>query len=150
MASAIMLAVVIYKNYRFKNNPLPLEIQEKIIKKQHYLRNLAFQKFGIKNYIPVIINDKMPDNLFGLAVFTKEREIKIILNQNRFQESVEYMIDYVLPHEYAHTVMFALGDFSQDDGGHTKKWQNICLALEGKKCDRYVNHKDVIFGKVPF
>lgn len=145
-----MLGIVSYKNYQFKNNPLSKEIQDKIKQKQYYLQELTFKKFGIKTYIPVLLNDKMPNNLFGLAVYTKEKKIKIVLNKNRFQENVEYMIEYVLPHEYAHAVMFAMKDFTKVNGGHTKKWQHICYMLEGKKCDRYVDHKDIIFGKVPF
>lgn len=92
----------------------------------------------------------MANNLFGLAVYTQEHKIKIVLNKNRFQESVDYMVDYVLPHEYAHALMFRFGDFTKKNGGHTKKWQKICLSLNGKKCDRYVKHNDIIFGKIPF
>jgi predicted SprT family Zn-dependent metalloprotease len=99
---------------------------------------------------PLYIVTKSQTIFFGLAIYTKSKEIAIILNKNRFQESVEYMIDYVLPHEYAHALMFKFGDFSKKDGGHTKKWQNICLSIGGKKCDRYVKHQDVIFGKIPY
>ncbi len=61
------------------------------------------------------------------------------------------MIDSVLPHEYAHAIMFILGDFSRQNGGHSKKWQEICISLEGKKCDRFVNHNDIIIEKTnPF
>ncbi len=145
-----MLAIVIFNNHKFKNNPLSFDIQKKIYDKKQHLRNLAYRKYGVKADFPVLISDKMPDNLFGLAVYTKKKEIKIVLNKKRFQESVEYMIDYVLPHEYAHAMMFHFKDFSSENGGHTLKWQKICLDLEGKKCDRYVKHKDVIYGKVPF
>ncbi len=145
-----MLAIVIFNNYKFKNTPLSWDIQKKIYDKKQHLRNLAYRKYGVSIDVPVLISDKMPDNLFGLAVYTKKKEIKIVLNKKRFQESVEYMIDYVLPHEYAHAMMFHFKDFSNENGGHTLKWQKICLDLEGKKCDRYVKHKDVIYGKVPF
>jgi Zn-dependent peptidase ImmA (M78 family) len=145
-----MLAVVIYNDHNFKKNPLSKDIQKKIYDKKEHLKTLAYRKYGVKADIPILISDKMPDNLFGLAVYTKKKEIKIILNKNRFQESVEYMIDYVLPHEYAHALMFYFKDFSSENGGHTKRWQQVCLELEGKKCDRYVKHKDVIYGKVPF
>lgn len=150
IASAAMLGIVIYNDQKFKNNPLSKEIQKKVFLKKQHLKLLAYKKFGINAEIPVLVSDKMPDNLFGLAVYTQKKEIKIVLNKNRFQESVEYMLDYVLPHEYAHALMFVIKDFSRENGGHTKKWQQVCLALEGKKCDRYVEHKDVIYGKIPF
>lgn len=150
VASTIVLSVVMYNDRVFKTNPLPKEIKEKVDIKKYQLIRIIKEKYGIYFNVPVLYNDKMPNNLFGLAVYSKDKKIAIILNKNRFQESVEYMIDYVLPHEYAHALMFKLGDFSQENGGHTKKWQNICLSLGGKKCDRYVKHQDIIFGKVPF
>ncbi len=60
------------------------------------------------------------------------------------------MINQVIPHEYAHAVMFHLNDFSKKQGGHTKKWQEICKNLNGIKCEQFVNHQDIIVGKIPF
>lgn len=139
-----------YKNYQFKNNPLDSKIQERINKKHRYLEHLAYQKFGIKRKIPVRISDKMPSKLFGAATFSKNSQIVVFLNKKRFQESLDYMIEDVLPHEYAHAIMFINGNFSDINGGHTKKWQNICKALNGLRCDRFVNNKDIIIGKTNF
>ena len=150
IASSIMLSIVIYRDISFKNNPLSSDIVQKIEQKKQHLVKLVYQKYGFYFDVPVLVSDKLPDNLFGLAAYTTAKEIKIYLNKKRFQESVEYMIDYVLPHEYAHALMFRFGDFSKENGGHTLKWQKVCLSLEGKKCDRYVKHQDVIYGKVPF
>jgi len=150
LSSVVMLGVILYNDSHFKNNPLSVDITKKIDAKNHEIVSLIKQKYGIYFNVPILISDKMADNLFGLAVYTAKHEIKIVLNKNRFQESVDYMVDYVLPHEYAHALMFKFGDFTKQNGGHTKKWQNICLSLNGKKCDRYVKHNDIIFGKVPF
>ena len=60
------------------------------------------------------------------------------------------MIDYVLPHEYAHALMFIFNKFPKQNAGHTKLWQKICLTLEGKKCDRFVKHNDIMMGKLDF
>ena len=57
------------------------------------------------------------------------------------------MIKDVLPHEYAHALMFVLGDFSNINGGHSLKWEQICKKLNGLKCDRFVNNHDIIIGK---
>ncbi len=35
------------------------------------------------------------------------------------------MIDYVLLHEYAHTIMFLLNDFTKENKGHSKRWQKM-------------------------
>jgi len=150
LSSIIILGIVIYKDMMFQNNPLSPEILKKIDDKKRHLQKLIYQKYHLNFTTPVQTSDKLPNNLFGVAIYTQQNEIQVILNKKRFQESEEYMIDYVLPHEYAHALMFKLGKFSQTNGGHTLLWQKICLDLEGKKCDRYVKHNDILFGKVPY
>ncbi len=96
--------------------------------------------------VPIKISNKLDDKKFGLAYYYNGR-ITIYLNKKHFLESSDYMINDVLPHEYAHAVMFAMDDFSDESGGHSKKWQNICIKLGGKTCKRYVNRMDIIIGK---
>ena len=139
-----------YENYQFKNNPLDISIQKRIQNKHKYLQSISNQKFGIKRNIPVLISDKMPSNLFGAATLSQQGKIQIFLNKKRFQESIDYMIDDVLPHEYAHALMFAFGNTTNKNGGHTLKWQNICKALNGLRCNRFVDHDDIIIGKTNF
>ncbi|WP_072682027.1 SprT-like domain-containing protein [Arcobacter sp. LA11] len=139
-----------YKNYQFKNNPLNQNIVEKINKKHKELEILTYQKFNIKRKIPVTVSDKMPSKLYGAATFSKSGQIQIFLNKKYFQESLEYMIDDVLPHEYAHALMFVKGNTTNQKGGHTKEWQNICKSLNGLRCDRFVNIDDIIIGKTNF
>ena len=147
--SLVLLGYIYYSNKQFNNNPLSYRILTKIKQKEYKLRKLILEKYGIKVNIPIKISSKIKDNLFGLAVYDNGN-IQIILNKNRFQESEEYMIDYVLPHEYAHALMFTFNNFSPNNGGHSKKWQKVCLSLEGKKCDRFVKHNDVVMGKMDF
>ncbi len=145
---SILLIYSVYNAYKFKNSPLEKNIQERIQKKYLYLQSLAYTKFGITRKVPLIISDKLPAKFFGIATYSKKTgKIEIYLNKNRFKESLDYMIDDVLPHEYAHAIMFILGDFSDENAGHSKKWQDICIALEGKKCNRFVNNNDIIFDK---
>lgn len=139
-----------YKNYQFKNNPINKTIQIRINEKHKYLEILTYKKFNIKRKFPVIISDKMPAKLFGAATYNTDKEIKIFLNKKRFQESIDYMINDVLPHEYAHALMFINGNHTNKNGGHTLKWQNICKKLEGQRCDRFVNNNDVVVGKLNF
>ena len=148
--SLIGLIYISYKDIMFYKNPLSDEILAKIDKKVFYLQNRVYQLYGVRVDIPVKIVNKIPDNLFGLATYSKNGQITILLNKNRFKENENYMIDYVLPHEYAHAMMFYFGDFSTKNGGHTKKWQQICLNLGGKKCDRYVEQNDILLEKVRF
>ena len=139
-----------YENFQFKNNPLNKNIQEQIYTKQKDLEYLSYKKFNIKRKIPIIISEKMPSKLFGAATLSRNGKIEIYLNKFHFQESLDYMIDDVLPHEYAHALMFVYGETTNRNGGHTKQWQNICKALNGLRCNRFVNHNDIIIGKTNF
>lgn len=149
IVSLTLLVYISYKNNQFNNNSLPIQTLTKLKQKEYHIRKLILKKYNLKINIPVIISSKLKDNLFGLAAYN-DGQITIVLNKNRFQESEDYMINYVLPHEYAHALMFAFKDFPKQNGGHTKRWQNICLDLEGKKCDRFVKHNDIVMGKLDF
>ena len=145
--SVLLLIYISYQDLQFKNNPLSIQTLTLLKQKEYHLRKLSLLKYGLKVNFPIIISDKLQNNLFGLTTYN-QNEIKIFLNKNRFQETEEYMIDYVLPHEYAHALMFVLKDFSSIKGGHSKKWQEVCINLEGKKCDRFVKNNDVIMDKL--
>lgn len=134
----------------FFNNPLSDEIVSKIDLKRYELEQISNQKFGVKVNIPVYINDTLPNQLFGLATVAKNNEISIVLNKNHFKENERYMIEEVLPHEYAHALMFVFGDFSLENGGHSQKWQNICNKIGGKKCERFANSNDILIEKIRF
>lgn len=136
-----------YQDQQFKNNPLPKEILTKLENKNKSIKHTIKEKYHIEFNIPIIISDKLPNNLYGLASY-KNGEIKIQLNKKRFQENENYMIEYVLPHEYAHTLMFYFGKFDRVNGGHTHLWQKFCLDLGGIKCDRFVDHNDILIEKI--
>ena len=145
--SIVLLGYISYNNNQFDGENLPIQIQTKLKEKEYHIRKLIIEKYNMDINIPIIISNKIPDNLFGLASYDNNH-IKITLNKNRFQESEEYMINYVLPHEYAHAMMFIFKDFTNENSGHSQRWQQICLELEGKKCDRFVKHNDIVMGKL--
>ena len=64
-----------------------------------------------------------------------------------FQESKEYMINNVLPHEYAHALMFMFGDISNKKSGHSKKWIRVCNNIGGIKCEQFVDSHDIVIHK---
>ena len=144
---SIFLIYTWYSSYQFKSNPLSESLKQEIAKKQKELEYLTYKNFQIKRKFPVKISDKMPDKLFGAATYTKDKQIIIYLNKKHFFESSDYMINDVFPHEYAHALMFAIGDFSKQNGGHTYRWQKICKKLNGIRCLRFVHNDDVIIGK---
>ena len=135
-----------YKNYKFDNNPLSNEINKKIAMKKSEIRKLIKKRYKVEFNPSVIVTDKMSGKLFGMAAIDAN-EIKIYLNKKRFKESLNYMIEDVLPHEYAHALMFRFGNFSSKNSGHTITWQKICKNLNGSRCDRFVNHNDILIDK---
>jgi Zn-dependent peptidase ImmA (M78 family) len=146
--SIIGLFYITNEKNKFYNNPLSHEIVNKIEQKHLELNQIVFEKYGIKVNVPIYISDTISNNLFGLAASDKRGNIVITLNKNRFKENEQYMIDTVLPHEYAHALMFLFGDFSQENGGHTKKWEEICSTISGKRCERFVQDNDILVEKI--
>ena len=152
LAIIIPLVYIIYSWYQsnsFKNNPLALRTQQAIKHRQNEVLMLIRQKYGVSlDNIPLIVSDEFSSQLYGLTGYKNER-IVIYLNKKRFRESERYMIEEVIPHEYAHALMFVLKQKSSHDG-HTQLWQQICLALDGKECIRYVDNEEIIAQKMMF
>jgi len=138
-----------YDDYRFKHGPLPEEIQLRIDAKEREIISKIRRYFNIEFDVPVIVSDRLPGRLYGVASY-HDGEIRVYLNKKVMKESLDYVIDDVLPHEYAHALMFHFGHFNEANGGHSKKWQHVCLTLGSSKCDRYVDTHDIIMGKLPF
>lgn len=145
--ATIALSYIWWKDYQFDNNPLNQNLQNQINQKVKELQIKTYQRFGIKRKFPIIISDEMNKNHYGMAVYSKNDEIKIYLNKKRFKENSKYMIEDVIPHEYAHAITFAIGHFSNKQKGHDKVWQEICKKLDGKRCERFVNHDDILIEK---
>ena len=138
-----------YESNNFKNNPLSVKTQEMIKQRQNEVLMLIRQKYGLAlDNIPLLISDKFSSQLYGLTGY-KEGKIMIYLNKKRFKESEGYMLEEVIPHEYAHALMFVLKKRSSEDG-HTSMWQKICLDLDGKECTRYVDNEEIIAQKMRF
>lgn len=138
-----------YKSYSFKNNKLPDEYTKLILdKEQEILQNMQ-KHYGFVFKVPLIVTDKFKGRLYGLTSY-ENGKINIYLNKKVMQESMEYMVDSVIAHEYAHALMFHLGHLHQNDDGHSKKWQETCVKLGAKDCQRYVNQQEIIMSKMPF
>ncbi|MDX9744307.1 MAG: SprT-like domain-containing protein [Arcobacteraceae bacterium] len=150
LLSIVGLFYITAEKNKFYNNPLPQDTIYKIDQKHLELNRIAFEKYGVKVNIPVYVSDTLSNNLFGFAAIDKKGNILITLNKNRFKENEEYMIDTVLPHEYAHALMFLFEDYSQENGGHTKRWEEICTAMSGKRCERFVQDNDILVEKIGF
>lgn len=135
-----------YQNKQFRENPLSKKVQERILKRQEEVLFLIHKKFNTRVNFPLYISDEFNSRLFGLTTYTNG-EIKIYLNKKRFKESEDYMIEEVIPHEYAHAMLMYLGQITSKDG-HTSLWQKICLELDGKLCERYVDNEELIRQKM--
>ncbi len=135
-----------YQTQAFKTNPLSKVIQNRVMDRKSHVLSLIKHRYNIQPNIPLYISDEFHSRLYGLTSH-ENGETKVILNKKRFKESMDYMIDEVIPHEYAHAMVFILGKESSKDG-HTKAWQKICLELEGKYCQRYVDNEEIIRQKM--
>ena len=132
----------------FKNSPLSQKIQNRVNVAEAKVLSLIRTKFNTELDIPLIISDEFHSNLYGLTTY-KDQEVKVYLNKKRFKESEDYMIDEVIPHEYAHAMVFVLGKNVSGDG-HTRVWQDICVQLEGKNCVQYVDNEEIVRAKMGF
>ena len=107
------------------------------------------KNFGFTFKVPLIVTDKFKSNLYGPTSY-KNGVIKIYLNKKVMKESMDYMVESVIAHEYAHALMFKLGHLHAKDDGHSKEWQLSCVKLGAKDCQQYVDRKEIIMSKMPF
>jgi len=144
-----LLAYNYYKSYTFKNNPLPAEYIKQIeSKEQNVLQNM-YKNFGFSCKFPLVVTDEIPGKLYGLTAY-QNGKITIYLNKKVMQESFPYMLESVIAHEYAHALLFKLGQNTNEKAGHSKGWQRTCQLLGGKDCQQYVNQHEIIISKMPF
>jgi len=144
-----VLGINYYKDYTFKHNPLPDSYLKRISNKERDVLAHMQKNFGFQVKFPIIITDKIHGRLYGLTSY-ENRQITIYLNKKVMQESMDYMIDSVLPHEYAHALLFYLHKNSNEKEGHSQLWQKTCIKLGGKDCRQYVNQQEIILSKLPF
>ncbi len=137
-----------YESRHFKLNPLSDATQEAIKQRQDEVLALIRKHYGLDMDIPLIVSDRFSSQLYGLTQY-KDSKIRIYLNKKRFKESEAYMLEEVIPHEYAHALIFTLKKSLSRDG-HTVLWQKICLELDGKRCERYVDNEEIISQKMSF
>ena len=139
-----------YDNYMFEKNPISSEMKQRLYNKEREILQNMKQHYGFEFEVPVVITDKLPTKLYGVTSY-ENGIIRIYLNKKIMKESMEYMVDSVLPHEYAHALLFKEGMvYNSEAAGHSLEWQRACVNLGGVDCERYVNHTDVIMGKLPF
>ena len=143
------LALNYYNDYSFKNNEIPDSFKKRIQDKEQDILQHMQNNFGFTFKIPLVVTDKFQGRLYGLTAY-EHGQITIYLNKNVMQESMDYMIDNVLAHEYAHALMFKLGDYSYNHEGHSKEWQQTCIKLGGADCRQYVDRDEIIMSKLPF
>ena len=147
--ATIFLIYNLYESYKFKNTPISKEIKFKIDKKEREVIAVIKKHYKINFKVPIIISNKINSKLYGVTFYDGFKDIKIVLNKKRLKENLNYILNDVIAHEYAHALMFRFGKHSRGDG-HSKEWQNVCKKLGGSRCDRYANTHDILREKVGF
>lgn len=149
LVALVYLGYSYYDTQQFKNNPIPRSMQEQIDQKSKEIESIIQRVYNIDFQVPIHVSDKLPKQAFGITLMDRRGQIAIHLNKNVMRESFEYMIDDVLPHEYAHALLFRVQrGYAREGDGHSVEWQEVCLKLGGSRCDRFVNHDDVIREKL--
>ena len=139
----------IYSSHQFKNNDIPASYLKRIKDKETDVLNLMQNNYGFKLNIPIIVTDKFKGKLYGLTSY-RDGKIKIYLNKKVMQESMDYIVNSVIAHEYAHALMFKLGYLDRKNSGHSNEWRKACIKLGAQDCQQYVNLQEVILSKMPF
>ncbi len=147
LVSMAILGYNYYGDYTFKRDFDKKYLPPLHKKEQEILQNMQY-RFGFAIRFPIIITDKIPGRIYGLATFDKEGRVVIYLNKRVFKESFDYILDDVLAHEYAHALLLNRGYASDTSDGHTPMWQRTCKALGGLHCERYVDRDDVVSRKL--
>lgn len=149
VVALLYLGNSVYSSQQFKNNDIPDSYLKRIKDKENNVLNRMQKYYGLRLDIPVVITDKFKGKLYGLTSY-KNGKITIYLNKKVMQESMDYMIDSVIAHEYAHALMFRLNHFEKKDSGHSNRWKDACVKLGAKDCQQYVNLHEVVMSKMPF
>ncbi len=138
-----------YNTYTFKNNDIPQSYKQRIADKEREVLTLMQKNYGFSFKVPLIITDRFKGRLFGLTSY-KDGKIKIYLNKKVMQESMDYIVDSVIAHEYAHALMFKQGYLHSKKDGHSSRWKETCVKLGGVDCQQYVDGQEIIMSKMPF
>jgi len=149
LAAGAVLGINYYKDYSFKHNPLPDTYLKRIADKEKDVLEHMQKNFGFQVKFPTIITGRIPGRLYGLTSY-ENGHITIYLNKKVMQESMDYMIDSVIPHEYAHALLFYLHKNSNEKNGHSRLWQRTCQKLGGVDCRQYVDQQEIVMSKLPF
>ena len=149
LLALLFLAKNVYEQQQFKHNGLSGEQKEAIAFKEQEVLDKMQQNLGYRHKFKLVVTDRFKGNLYGLTSY-QDGQIVIYLNKKVMFESMDYILESVIAHEYAHALMFELGHFNDTKGGHTEQWQVLCRKLGGKECGAYVNQHEVIMAKMPF
>jgi len=149
LVASVFLASSYYKSYSFKKSDLAESYKERIAQKEQEVLENMYKHFGIVYKVPLIVTDEFRGRLYGLSAY-QNGEIKIYLNKKVMQESMDYMVDSVIAHEYAHAFMMKRGYLRERRAGHSAKWREVCEKLGGAHCGQYVNQQEIIMSKMPF
>ncbi len=145
--AATVLGYNYYSEYEFEHD-FDSKFLPPLHKKEEEILQKMQRNLGYAVRFPIVVTDKIPGRIYGLATFDKQGRVVIFLNKRVFKESFDYILDDVLAHEYAHALLLSRGYITDANGGHTPLWQRTCKALGGQHCERYVDREDVVNRKL--
>ncbi len=148
LIAAAVLGTNYYESYRFNSSDIPQRYKARIAAKEQEILHKMQAHYGFAVRFPMVVTDRFKGRFYGVTSYD-DGQITIYLNKKVMRESIDYMIESVIAHEYAHALLFYEGESGGGDG-HSSLWQETCVNLGGKNCQRYVDAQDVVMRKLPF
>jgi SprT protein len=141
----ISLSAMFYNYQKFetlKTSELSDLTKERIKLEVQRLNKLSLDIYGVVLNIPLELVDEVPQNIWGMMIYNQEGPQKIVINKTQLKESPNYIIEFVLAHEWAHAVE-RIQNTTTKKSTHGKQWLAICNQLSIGRCRQYVHTEKV-------
>lgn len=127
LLALLLLGFNLYRGYQFEHAELDPAIKRQIDAKVDEVIERMRAHYGSVPEVHLSIEPSLPARLYGLAMLERSGRIRVMLNKKRLRESLDFVLDEVIAHEYAHAYMLYTGHQSTQEG-HSSAWQEVCAA----------------------
>lgn len=141
LASVVFLLVLFF----YPEKKLTQSDINRIENKKQELIQKTKEIYGFYYDLPLFI-EPINKQIWGAMLYSGGRPKKIVINRDFYLENPDYVINSVMPHEWAHVVARLI--YKKDIKGHGKEWLSICKSLSNGQCARYVQDEFVVEEKI--
>ncbi len=112
--------------------------KQDLIQKTHTL-------YGFNYNVPLYI-EETDKRVWGAMLYSGGMPQKIVINKGYYLENPDYVVNFVLPHEWAHVVARLI--YKTSIRSHGEEWLAICKSLSEIRCDVRVQDEFVAEEKI--